>query len=104
MSLTTTQTHSLLFAVLGLAVVLVTSLVKTINLTPKQSHFISVVLSIATGAVSSYFQKNGSADLVSIAKNSTTIYAASQLIYGFALQNTSVDAWLTKFNLLPAKN
>ena len=103
MNLTTAQTHSLVYLGLGLLVVLGTSLLKTIDLSPKQKHAIAGFLSVVSGYVSAYFAQNGTDDLVSIAKQSTTVYAVSQLLYGFVLQNSAVDTWLTKFNLLPSK-
>jgi hypothetical protein len=102
MHLTLNQDHALLYAGLGLVVVVLTSFLKSVNFTPKQSHFLTVVVSILTGAVSTYFAKNGTDALFSVTKVSTAVYAASQLIYGFALQNSTVDAWLTKFNILPS--
>ena len=101
MDLTTNQTQSLTFLGLGLAVALLTSLLKNVNWSSKQKHTAAVFLSIVGGYVSSYFQKNGTTDLTDITKHSAYAYAVSQLFYSYALKNTSVNAWLTKFNLLP---
>lgn len=103
MNLTDTQTTSLLFLGLGILVTLATSLVKTINLSPKASNAIAGALSLLTGYVSAYFLKNGTIDLLDTAKHSTYIYTASQIVYVYALQNTAFNAWLIKFNLLPTK-
>jgi len=103
MNLTDSQILSLAFLGLGVVVALGTSLLKNVNLSPKVSHAIAIVLSIASSYVSAYFAKNGTTDLTTIAKQSTYIYTASQLIYAYALKGTTFDAWLTKFNLLPSK-
>lgn len=103
MNLTHAQILSLAFLGLGVVVAVGTSLLKTVNLSPKVSHVIALVLSLASGYVSAYFAKNGTTDLTTIAKQSTYIYTASQLVYAYALRGTSFDAWLTKFNLFPAK-
>lgn len=103
MNLTDTQTTSLLFLGLGIVVTLLTSVLKTVTLSPKVSHAISVVLSVLAGYVSSYFQKNGVTDLTDLAKHFTYVYATSQLVYGYALKDSSLNAWLTNFNLLPTK-
>jgi hypothetical protein len=103
MNLTHSQTESLTFLALGIAVTLLTSLLKTVDLSPKSSNAIAGVLSLLTGYTSAYFLKNGTTDLLDAAKHSTYIYAASQLVYIYALQNTTFNAWLTKFNLIPKK-
>lgn len=103
MNLTHVQIQSLQFLGLGVFVAGATSLLKTVNLSPKVSHAIAAILSILTGVVSSYFAKNGTTDLTDIAKHSTYIYTASQLVYAYTLKGTSFDVWLTKFNLLPTK-
>jgi Zn-dependent protease len=103
MNLTDTQTTSLLFLGLGIFVTLATSLLKTVNVSPKTSNAIAGVLSLLTGYTSTYFLKNGTTDLLDVTKNSTYIYTTSQFVYVYALQNTTFNAWLTKFNLIPKK-
>jgi len=103
MNLTHSQTESLMLLGLGILVTLLTSLLKTVDFSPKTSNAISGVLSLLTGYVSSYFLKNGTVDLMDTARHSTYIYAAAQLVYIYALQNTAFNAWLVKFNLLPTK-
>jgi len=103
MNLTDSQTTSLVMLGLAILVVLGSSFLKTVNLSSKVSHAIAIVLSVATGFVSNYFANNGVDDLTTIAKQSTYIYTASQLIYAYALKGTAFDVWLTKFNLFPAK-
>jgi len=103
MNLTDTQTTSLLFLGLGILVTLTTSLLKTVDLSPKISNAIAGALSLLTGYTSAYFLKNGTTDLLDAAKHSTYIYTASQLVYVYALQNTTFNAWLTKFNLIPTQ-
>jgi hypothetical protein len=104
MTLSPSELSALGYAGLGLIVVVLTSLLKTVNLSAKQSHLIATVTSLLTGVVSNYFSQHGTADLVSVAQHSTVIYAASQLLYNFVIQDTTFNDWLTKFNLLPAKD
>lgn len=101
MNLSPSELTALGYAGLGLLVVLATSLFKTVNLSQKQSHLLATGVSLVTGIVSNYFSQNGTADLESIAQHSTTIYALSQLIYAFLLKDTTFNAWLTKFSILP---
>jgi len=103
MNLTDTQTLSLVFLGLGILVSLGTSLLKTIDLSPKVSHTIAVFLSLVASYVSSYFANNGTGDLTEVAKHSAFVYTASQLFYGYALKDSTLNAWLLKFNLLPRK-
>jgi len=102
MNLTSAQSQSLLFAGLGVLVVLLTSLIKGNHWSKKTKHFVAVVISALTGVVSSYFQKNGTNNLTDVMKHSTYLYAISQLVYTYALGNTSINTWLTNFNLVPA--
>lgn len=104
MNLSPAEMSAVAYAGLGLVVVVLTSLLKTVNLSTKQSHLIAAVTSILTGYVSNYFSQNGTGDLVSVAQHSTTVYAASQLIYGFLIQNTQFNDWLTKFSIVPTKD
>jgi Zn-dependent protease len=103
MNLTSSQAESLTLLGLGILVTILTSLLKTVDFSPKFSNAISGVLSLLTGYVSSYFLENGPVDLIEAAKHSTYIYTAAQLVYIYALQNTAFNAWLVKFNLLPTK-
>lgn len=103
MNLTDLQIEALLFLGLGIVVSVGTSLLKTINVSPKVSQTIAGGLSVLAGYSSSYFARNGISDLEDIAKHSTYIYTASQLVYAYALQSTALNAWLIKFNLLPTK-
>ena len=103
MTFTNTQTQSLTFLALGIAISLVTSFLKNINWSKKTKHSVTVTLSAVAAVVSSYFQKNGSGDLEDIAKHFTYLYAVSQLFYAYGIKNTQINAWLTKFNILPAK-
>lgn len=103
MTLTDTQTQSLTFLILGIVVSLATSFLKNINWSRKTKHSVTVALSTMGALVSSYFQKNGTQDLEDIAKHFTYLYAVSQLFYVYGIKNTQLNAWLTKFNILPAK-
>lgn len=103
MTLTDTQVHSLTIAALGLFVTFATSTLKNINYSKKTKHTVAVVLSALSGLVSSYFQKNGTADLQDIVKHSAYLYAASQMLYVYGFKNTQINAWLTNLNILPTK-
>ncbi|NDB81290.1 MAG: hypothetical protein EB127_00865 [Alphaproteobacteria bacterium] len=104
MDLTNTQLQSLGFLALGALVVLGTSFLKNAKWSSKQKHFVSIILSTLTGWVATYFQKNGTSDLENILKHSTYLYAFSQIAYAYFVSNTSLDTWLTKFNILPSKS
>lgn len=95
------QTEALLYAVLGVFVAVATSFLKNANWSPKAKQTLTVVLSTLAGWVSTYFEAHGTADLTSIAKNTTYAYAVSQLFYSYLLKDTTVNEWLVKFNLLP---
>jgi hypothetical protein len=103
MTLTDTQIQVATLAGLGLLVTLVTSFLKNINSSKKTKHTITVVLSVLTGAISSYFQKNGTVDLEDALKHSAYLYAASQMFYVYGLKNTQINALLTSLNILPSK-
>lgn len=104
MNLTSGQTNSLLFLGLGIVVAVLTSLVKQEKWSTKTKHAVSVVLSLLTGYVSQYFKTNGTTDLTTLAQHSTYLYAVSQLVYAYALSNTTFNGWLTQFNLVPGGN
>lgn len=103
MTFTDTQIQSLTFLALGIVVSLATSFLKNINWSKKTKHSVTVILSTVGAVVSSYFQKNGVQDLEDIAKHFTYLYAVSQLFYMYGIKNTQLNAWLTNFNILPAK-
>lgn len=103
MTFTNTQIESLTFLILGIVVSLGTSFLKNIDWSKKTKHSVTVVLSTVGAIVSSYFQNNGVQDLEDIAKHFTYLYAVSQLFYAYGIKNTQLNAWLTKFNILPAK-
>lgn len=103
MTFTDTQIQSLTFLALGVVVSLATSFLKNINWSRKTKHSVNVLLSALGAVVTSYFQKNGVQDLEDIAKHFTYLYAVSQLFYAYGIRNTQINAWLTKFNVLPAK-
>jgi len=104
MSLTSTQTQSLTFLVLGIFVSITTSFVKNIDWSRKTKHSISIILSSLGAIVSSYFQKNGITDLEDIAKHFTYLYAVSQIFYAYGIKNTQFNSWLTKFNLFATRS
>jgi len=104
MNLTNSQTVSLTFLTLGILVTLLTSLVKTLNWSPKTTHTLTAILSLLAGYVSAYFQRNGTTDLEDVAKHFAYIYTTSQFVYAYALNNTALNNWLLKFNLVNIKS
>jgi len=84
---------------LSVAVVLLTSVFKTINLSTKVKALISVVLSVAAAAVTVWVAQGGDFSTVNIVEAVGLIYATSQLIYNFILKGTSLDQTLEAFTL-----
>ena len=80
---------------LAIAVVLLTSVFKTIDLSSRVKALISVVFSVAGGAVTVWIAKGGDFTATNVAESVALVYAASQVIYNFILKGTSVDRALT---------
>ena len=84
---------------LAVAVVLLTSLFKTIDLDSRLKALLSVVFSVAAGAVSVVIALGGDFTSTNLTEAVALIYAASQLIYNFILKGTALDSKLTSVNL-----
>jgi heme/copper-type cytochrome/quinol oxidase subunit 4 len=80
---------------LAVAVVLLTSLFKTINLDPKWKSLIAVVLSVVAGAVTVWVSQGGDFTTTNVVQSVTMVYAASQVLYDFVFKGTSLDQMLT---------
>ena len=76
---------------LAIAVVLLTSVFKTIDLNTKVKALISVVLSVAAAAVTVWVAQDGDFTTSNIVEVVSLVYASSQLIYNFILKGTSLD-------------
>lgn len=83
---------------LTLAVTLLTSLFKTVNLSSKQKNLIATVLSVVAGAASVLLSGNDFS-ATGIASTAVAIYGASQIAYQFILKGTSLNKVLTNANL-----
>jgi hypothetical protein len=90
---------ALIYAVVGLVVVLLTSLLKKPKWSVKTKQAISTVLSLVAGTVATYFEVNGTSGLSDTVQNSAILLAASQLIYTFGIKDTGVNTYLTGLNL-----
>jgi uncharacterized protein YacL len=90
---------ALIYAVVGLVVVLLTSLLKKPKWSVKTKQAINTVLSLIAGVITTYFEVNGTSGLSDTVQNSAMLLAASQVIYTFGLKDTAVNAYLTNLNL-----
>jgi hypothetical protein len=79
----------------AVAVVLLTSLLKTINLSARVKSLISVVLSVVGGAVTVWVTSGGDFTTTNVVEAVALVYAASQILYNFILKNTPLDQTLT---------
>jgi len=80
-----------------LAVVLFTSLFKTVNMSAKTKNLIATILSVVGGVVADLAAKGFDVSQyvgVDILTAALVIYGGSQLIYNFIMKGTSVDAKL----------
>ena len=84
---------------LAIAVVLLTSLFKTIDLNSKVKALIAVVLSVAAGAVTVWITNGGDFTASNIVQTVALVYAASQVIYDFILKGTALDNALTSVRI-----
>jgi len=80
---------------LAIAVVLLTSVFKTIDVNSKIKALIAVVLSIVAGAVTVWVTQDGDFSSINITQAIALVYAASQVVYDFIFKGTSVDQALT---------
>lgn len=91
-----------LIALLSIAVTLLTSLFKTVDLSAKQKNLIATGLSIVAGIASAYV--DGEIVASSLAASAVAIYGASQLAYNFILKGTGLNNKLTAVTLFGAKS
>lgn len=84
---------------LAVAVVLLTSLFKTINLSTRWKTAIALVLSVISGAVTIWIAKGGDFTTTNLIEAVGLIFASSQVIYDFIFKNTSFDQKLTSVTL-----
>jgi threonine/homoserine efflux transporter RhtA len=83
---------------LSVAVVLVTSILKTVDMSTKTKQVIAIVTSVLAGLVG--LLVTGKLDNTKdIAGAATAIYAASQVIYHFIISGTSLNDALEGFNI-----
>lgn len=80
---------------LAVAVVLLTSLFKTINLDSKWKSLIAVVLSVAGGAVTVWVAQGGDFTTTNVVQSVSMVYAGSQVLYDFIFKGTGLDQVLT---------
>ena len=90
---------AVIYALVGLAVVVGTSVLKKEKWSVKTKTSISGGLSLVGGFVTTYFNSNGTDTLNSSIQNSAILLALAQLIYTFGLKDTSVNKFLTGLNL-----
>jgi len=88
----------------AIAVVLLTSLFKTINLSTRVKSLISVVLSVVGGAVTVWVTNGGDFSTTNIVQAVALVYASSQILYNFILKNTPLDQTLTSITIGGSKN
>lgn len=79
---------------LAVAVVLLTSIFKTVNLSTKVKSGLAFVLSVAGGGFYTWQHYHGNFTATNFAQAVAYIYAASQLVYGLILKNSNLDAVL----------
>jgi hypothetical protein len=90
---------SLAYAGAGLLVIVLTSLLKKDHFSRKTNQAITTVLSIIGGIVTSYFQKNGTADLTHTIQHTAYVGTVAQLVYSFAYKDTTVEAFLDSIHI-----
>jgi hypothetical protein len=84
-------------AALGLVVTVLTSVIKTINLSPRIRHTIAVVLAVVSSLLITWKQFNGDYSVDNLTKTFAAVYASSQLFYQYILSGTNLDQILTAF-------
>lgn len=89
--------EALIVFICVVAVVLLTSLFKTVNMSDKAKNLIATVLSVAGGVVTDLTAKGWDVSQyagVDILTAALAIYGASQLIYKFIMEGSKLDAKL----------
>jgi hypothetical protein len=93
---------AVVYALVGLVVVLLTSLLKKESWSAKTNQILATILSTVGGLVTIYFQKGESATLSNTVQHSAILLASAQLIYSLGLKDTAVNAYLSSLNILGA--
>lgn len=91
--------EALVYAVLGIAVVILTSVIKQEKWSKRNKQTASAVLSFVGGIVTAYFQNNGSVDLAETLNNSAVLLAVAQLVYSYGMRDTKLNKFLTSLHL-----
>jgi hypothetical protein len=89
---------AVIYAIAGLAVVLLTSLVKREHWSAKTKTSLLTILSTVAGYITIYFDKNGTTTLLNTLNHSSIVLAASHLVYSLGFKGTPLDKFLTKIN------
>jgi biotin transporter BioY len=93
---------AVIYAIVGLVVVLLTSLLKKEHWSTKTNQVLATVLSTLGGLVTIYLKNGGSATLSNTVEHSAILLAVAQLIYSLGLKDTSINAYITSLNLFGA--
>ena len=56
----------------------------------------------SSGAVTTYFQTNGTTDITDILKNSAYGFTLSQVLYTYGIKNTAINQVLTMLTVFPS--
>lgn len=91
---------AVVYALIGLAVVLLTSLLKKEHWSAKTNQILATVLSTIGGIATLYFKNGGTVTLSNTVQHSAILLAVAQLIYSLGLKDSAVNAYLTSINLL----
>ena len=93
---------AVVYALIGLAVVLLTSLLKKEHWSGKTNQVLATVLSTVGGVVTLYLKNGGTVTLSNTVQHSAILLGVAQLIYSLGLKNTAINEYLTGLNLFGA--
>ena len=93
---------AVVYALIGLAVVLLTSLLKKEHWSAKTNQVLATVLSTIGGIVTLYMNNGGTVTLSNTVQHSAILLGVAQLIYSLGLKNTAINEYLTGLNLFGA--
>jgi len=93
---------AVVYALVGLAVVLLTSLLKKEHWSAKTNQVLATVLSTIGGIVTLYMNNGGTVTLSNTVQHSAILLGVAQLIYSLGLKNTAINEYLTGLNLFGA--
>lgn len=93
---------AVVYALVGLAVVLLTSLLKKEHWSAKTNQVLATVLSTVGGIVTLYMNNGGTVTLSNTVQHSAILLGVAQLIYSLGLKNTAINEYLTGLNLFGA--